>query len=98
MPIAAPADPVQRHNRPGLHERLRGLQRHHDDRRFTESDGPQWQRLGAVVSDYFGSAHPSGMNAAFADGTVHLIPFSVALANFQNLCQINDGNTVTFDE
>ncbi len=53
---------------------------------------------GAQVSDYFGSAHPSGMNAAFADGTVHIIPFNVALANFQNLCQINDGNTVTFDE
>jgi prepilin-type N-terminal cleavage/methylation domain-containing protein len=53
--------------------------------------------VGAVVSDYFGTAHPAGMNAAFADGTVHVIPFNITLPVFQNLCQIDDGNPVDLD-
>ena len=40
----------------------------------------------------FGSAHPSGFQAVFADGSVHLIRYSIALPTFQNLFNVSDGN------
>jgi prepilin-type N-terminal cleavage/methylation domain-containing protein/prepilin-type processing-associated H-X9-DG protein len=42
----------------------------------------------------FGSAHPSGINAVFADGSVKMISYSVPNAVFQLLCRKNDGLVV----
>jgi prepilin-type processing-associated H-X9-DG protein len=42
----------------------------------------------------FGSAHPSGINAVFADGSVHLISFDVDVVLFNYLGGRNDGEVV----
>jgi prepilin-type N-terminal cleavage/methylation domain-containing protein/prepilin-type processing-associated H-X9-DG protein len=47
-------------------------------------------RMGA----YFGSAHPVGMNAAFADGSVHYLRYGIATKVFANLCNKQDGNNI----
>jgi prepilin-type processing-associated H-X9-DG protein len=38
----------------------------------------------------FGSAHPEGINAVFADGSVRTISFTIANSVFQLLCRKND--------
>ena len=43
---------------------------------------------------FFGSAHPSGINAAFADGSVHLISFDVDVILFNALGTRNGAETV----
>ena len=40
---------------------------------------------------HFGSAHTSGINAAYADGSVHAISYSVDPVIFNQLCARNDG-------
>jgi prepilin-type N-terminal cleavage/methylation domain-containing protein/prepilin-type processing-associated H-X9-DG protein len=47
---------------------------------------------------YFGSAHSSGMNAVFADGSVHHIGFTIKQAVFAALCDRQDGTTVDLSE
>jgi prepilin-type N-terminal cleavage/methylation domain-containing protein/prepilin-type processing-associated H-X9-DG protein len=47
-------------------------------------------RMGA----YFGSPHPAGMNAAFADGSVRLVRYGIATKVFSNLCNKSDGNVI----
>jgi prepilin-type N-terminal cleavage/methylation domain-containing protein/prepilin-type processing-associated H-X9-DG protein len=42
----------------------------------------------------FGSAHPSGFNAVFADGSVHSIPYSISPNVFNALGHISDGSVV----
>jgi len=54
------------------------------DQRFQST--PWWQR--------FGSAHPSGINAVFADGSVRQISFSIANPIFQLVCRKDDGLNV----
>jgi prepilin-type N-terminal cleavage/methylation domain-containing protein/prepilin-type processing-associated H-X9-DG protein len=44
-----------------------------------------------------GSAHPSGANLAFADGSVHFVRASVDLKTLQALSTINGGETITGD-
>ncbi|HEX5471659.1 MAG TPA: DUF1559 domain-containing protein, partial [Lacipirellulaceae bacterium] len=39
----------------------------------------------------FGSAHPNGINAVFADGSVHAISYDISNPIFQLLCRKNDG-------
>jgi len=46
----------------------------------------------------FGSAHGSGINAVFADGSVHHIKFSVNPEVFMRLCVIDDGQPVNLDD
>jgi prepilin-type N-terminal cleavage/methylation domain-containing protein len=46
----------------------------------------------------FGSSHPSGFQAAFADGAVHMIRFEVDLTLFKNVCIRNDGNAINIDD
>lgn len=41
------------------------------------------------------SMHPTGVNAAYGDGSVSFIPETVDLLTFQRLCSRNDGATVT---
>jgi prepilin-type N-terminal cleavage/methylation domain-containing protein/prepilin-type processing-associated H-X9-DG protein len=42
----------------------------------------------------FGSSHPTGVNAVFADGSVHWISYSVDPQVFQNLGNMKDGQVV----
>ncbi len=46
---------------------------------------------------FFGSSHPGGTNFCFADGSVHLIPFTVDNEVFRCLSLTYDGNPVTID-
>lgn len=43
----------------------------------------------------FGSAHPAGVVAAFGDGSVRTVPYTVTLAAFQALCGRDDGGIVS---
>ncbi len=45
----------------------------------------------------WGAIHPTGMNALFADGSVHVIPFSVTEDIVLALCVRNDGGVVNLD-
>jgi prepilin-type N-terminal cleavage/methylation domain-containing protein/prepilin-type processing-associated H-X9-DG protein len=53
--------------------------------------------LGWKSAFVFGSAHPSGINAVFADGSVHHIPYSVDKNVFNALGHISDGAAVKID-
>ena len=46
----------------------------------------------------FGSSHPAGVNAVFADGSVHIIPFTVNPTVFSYLGNKNDGQPVNLDD
>jgi prepilin-type N-terminal cleavage/methylation domain-containing protein len=45
----------------------------------------------------FGSAHPAGMNAVFADGSVHLIRFTIPADTFNRLGHRADGGIIDPD-
>ncbi len=61
--------------------------------------GPQPDYSSTMKGDYqnFGSSHPSGFNAVFADGSVHLLPFTINPTVFRLLCVRNDGEPVGLD-
>ena len=40
------------------------------------------------------SEHPAGVQAVFADGSVHFIPDTIDLFTLKNLADKNDGNVV----
>jgi prepilin-type processing-associated H-X9-DG protein len=42
----------------------------------------------------FGSAHPEGVNAVFADGSGRNISYDTANSVFQILCRIDDGEQI----
>jgi len=46
----------------------------------------------------FGSAHPGGFNAVFADGSVHLLSYEIDVVLFNNLGDRQDGNVVDSSE
>ncbi len=46
----------------------------------------------------FGSAHPIGMNAAFGDGAVRFIKYTVDGDVFRRACQRNDGLVLSLDD
>jgi prepilin-type N-terminal cleavage/methylation domain-containing protein/prepilin-type processing-associated H-X9-DG protein len=45
-----------------------------------------------------GSAHPAGINAVFADGSVHMIRFGINPVVFNELAHRDDGNTFNTDD
>lgn len=45
-----------------------------------------------IVDNQFGASHPGGMNAAYGDGSVKFVTYSVDLKKFQNDCVRDDGN------
>ena len=47
-----------------------------------------------TVDGHFGSAHPAGMNAVLADGSVRMIRFSVTPATFTRLVRRDDGEVI----
>jgi len=52
--------------------------------------GNLWRR-------FFGSSHPGGYNAAFGDGSVKFIKFSVDASTHRRLCVIDDGEPISAD-
>ena len=50
--------------------------------------------LNGVTQKQYGSAHSSGFNAVFCDGSVHQIDYEINLTVFQDLCSRNDGQTL----
>lgn len=53
----------------------------------TNNIGPNWNR-------YFGSAHPGGLNAVAADGSVRFFTFSVDANAWRLLCVIDDAEVL----
>ena len=53
--------------------------------------------LGWTMSMQFGSAHPAGINAVFADGSVHNIKYGIDPNVFNAIGNINDGSTFNSD-
>jgi prepilin-type processing-associated H-X9-DG protein len=51
-------------------------------------------RPGLVNYFIFGSAHPSGINMAFCDGSVRHIPFTISQAAHSALGHRSDGRVV----
>jgi prepilin-type N-terminal cleavage/methylation domain-containing protein len=47
--------------------------------------------------NYFGSAHPAGINAVFADGSVHNIKYGIDPQIFNAMGNMNDGTTLHSD-
>jgi prepilin-type N-terminal cleavage/methylation domain-containing protein/prepilin-type processing-associated H-X9-DG protein len=48
--------------------------------------------------DIFGSSHPGGINAVFADGSVHVISYTIQATTFSYLGNISDGQVVSGDD
>src|SRR5207245_1808759 len=46
---------------------------------------------------HFGSSHPGGINAVFADGSVRGISYAIDVVTFGHLCNINGGKVITND-
>lgn len=53
---------------------------------------PDINRSGSP-GDFFGSSHPGGLNALFADGSVHSITYDVDREVFARMCHRSDGGT-----
>jgi prepilin-type N-terminal cleavage/methylation domain-containing protein len=58
---------------------------------------PPTQSPSPRVASYFGGAHPGIMNGVMADGSVRPINFNVPQQVFSNICNKQDGNSVTLD-
>jgi prepilin-type N-terminal cleavage/methylation domain-containing protein len=55
---------------------------------------PQMDGLTNTVAD-FGSSHVSGINAVFADGSVHTVNYAINITIFRRLCNVSDGGVIT---
>ena len=55
---------------------------------------PDWDPIVVDPNGRFGAAHPSGWNAAFCDGSVHTIPFTVDWRVHRDLGNRMDGGAV----
>jgi prepilin-type N-terminal cleavage/methylation domain-containing protein/prepilin-type processing-associated H-X9-DG protein len=49
------------------------------------------------LGSYFGGAHPGGMSALFADGSVRSISWTISKPVFANVANKQDGNSVTLE-
>lgn len=57
--------------------------------------GPDEEAIDGASSGYrFGSAHPAGMNAGFADGSVHFLNYDVDKLLFNYLAHRSDGQVI----
>lgn len=65
-----------------------------------EPYSPSQDLRGVIPEGYhyqWGSAHPAGMNAVFADGSVHVIPYTIPSETMLYLCMRDDGHVVNFE-
>jgi prepilin-type processing-associated H-X9-DG protein len=81
----------------------------HDDRGWSDGWDPdiirttadelvpdtKYRKTGTDVGYMFGSAHPGGVNALLADGSVRVIVYSVDRVMFDRLGNRQDGEPVT---
>ena len=81
----------------------------HDDRGWSDGWDPdiirctaaeivpdtKYRKTGTDVGYMFGSAHPGGVNALLADGSVRVIIYSVDRVMFDRLGNRQDGQPVT---
>ena len=51
-----------------------------------------------IVDGDFGSSHPGGMNAVFADGSVHTVHYLVNKTVFQRACVRDDHQSFSFKD
>ena len=58
---------------------------------YAWSEPAVWKRITEAALK---SAHPGGVNATLADGSVHFISETINLATYKNLADRNDGNTL----
>ena len=65
----------------------------HDNLRWS-NDFPARDQEGLFAPKIWGSAHPSGFQMVFCDGSVHHVPFGVDLQVHQNLANRRDGLAV----
>jgi prepilin-type N-terminal cleavage/methylation domain-containing protein/prepilin-type processing-associated H-X9-DG protein len=63
----------------------------------TPTNDPNTPGASTMWRRYFGSAHSSGINAVFGDGSVHHIRYGVDPVTFMRLCVIDDGDPVNLD-
>ena len=56
-----------------------------------------WSGTGWSASYQFGSAHPAGINAVFADGSVHSVKYGIDPDVFNALGNMDDGTTLHSD-
>jgi len=56
--------------------------------------GPEKLKSGEFLVYNFGSAHPGGFNAVYADGSVHLLSYDINVVTFNNLGDRQDGNVI----
>jgi prepilin-type N-terminal cleavage/methylation domain-containing protein/prepilin-type processing-associated H-X9-DG protein len=54
---------------------------------------PQMDGPTNTISD-FGSSHDGGINALFADGSVHVVTYSISVNVFRLLCNASDGQVI----
>ena len=69
----------------------------HDTLRHTDMPPEPDYREGVPVSGQaglFGAAHPTGFNAAFADGSLHFLSYSIDPVAFRYLGNISDGQVI----
>ncbi len=52
---------------------------------------PEQDAPGLNSACVFGSPHPAGLNFVLCDGSVHFIPYNIAIVMFQRLASRNDG-------
>jgi len=79
----------------------------HDDAGWADGFDPDVMRATEIVpqqdtqgvSGYaFGSSHPTGFNAVFADGSVRSIRYSIPIATFRAIGHISDGQVVDLSQ
>jgi len=63
-----------------------------DKPRSQLNNGDDW-----TCSMQFGAAHPAGINAVFADGSVHNVKYGIDPDVFNALGNIDDGTTLNSD-
>jgi prepilin-type N-terminal cleavage/methylation domain-containing protein/prepilin-type processing-associated H-X9-DG protein len=64
-------------------------------RKTTRPPAPDYNAQLGDGAGLFGSSHPAGFNAVFADGSVHTIPYSIDRIVFQNLGNKSDGQVIS---
>jgi prepilin-type N-terminal cleavage/methylation domain-containing protein len=64
-------------------------------RKTTRPPAPDYNAQQGDGAGLFGSSHPMGFNAVFADGSVHTIPYSIDRIVFQYLGNKSDGQVIS---
>ncbi len=69
-----------------------------DDAEIVEKAGTSGTPALWLYGHSFGFAHPSGVNAVFGDGSVHVINYDVDPELFNLLGNRDDGNSISLND